>query len=187
MKAKGKWIFTCLGISFLALVIQADLGIGAGGSQYLTHGRNNFGGQAEIKIFNTSPVEMFVLYLKYDEDFDFNSCDSDLFPRSSSSFEDASGGPGHLCCVDGRTYNEIIAVPTLPPFRGVINPRFGVMATMGSGDRDGNPSAPGPMFVPEDPKRFKVLDGAAKSCACSALSGFGLPATLLRGFGIVCP
>jgi hypothetical protein len=188
MKAKVKWIFSCLGISFLALIIQADLGVGAGGSQYLIHVRGNTSGQDEIKIFNPSAVEMFVLYLEYNSDFSFSECDAGVYAAKSTSFGGGNTQTGSpLGSVSSRTYNELIAVPTTGKVAGAISLQFGVLATMGSGSRDGENRFPGPSFVSQTPNKFKVLSPAAATCACGELSSFGLPSNLLRNFRIRCP
>jgi hypothetical protein len=146
--------------------------LGAGASQYLTHFRGGERERREIKVLNSTGVEMFALLVEYDEGKTFAGCNATLVPAKGNNYDKP------LCCLGTHSHSELIAVPASGPFAGAVDVKFGVEAWRGSNWRP---------FLPQDPRKFKVSSAEVAACACDKLRGFGLSNKLLANFGITCP
>jgi len=185
MTRKKSLLVGILTLALFMVGIPADFLPATGfGSQYLASWRasdecgpddcsGNGGGAArQIKIRNMGNVEMFALWIQYDRDRNFDSCEGQLIPANVRTEEDP------MCCVDSKSYNEIIAVPSIGPLRGLFHPTVGVQAWRGTQGKE---------FVPGNPVLFRVLSPDVVTCACSELADQALPRGLLVKFGIRCP
>jgi len=184
MRKKQTLFFGILGLVLLMVGLQADfLTAGPATGQYLVnrHGGCNECGEGDgraarqLKFVNPSSVEMFALWIKYDLERDFGSCEGRVLGAGDNTF--GAGGQSAPCCVDDRSYNEVISVPTEGRLKGLINPTVGIEVWRGSRSY---------LFTPATPTLFKASPDVV-SCACSELNGLGLPMTLLARFGIRCP